>query len=181
MSNKTLRKVLRDRLRDAAGIVVAESKAIAEQNTCAESGDMIASIRPFAAGASGRRSGSAGVQVTAVHGGYAYPRRLEYEGRAGGGVWPARVRESRHRSEGRRDRRRSRSCARRRRARVRRKRMSRKITASEIFDTVEIDLWGNAYTLRDLTRTVSEQVDQARKAALELDEESSSPIRPPRR
>jgi hypothetical protein len=88
MSNKALRKVLRDRLRDAAGIVVAESKALAEAKHLRRSGDMIASIRPFAAGASGRRSGSAGVQVTARHGGYAYPRRLEYQGRAGGPYGP---------------------------------------------------------------------------------------------
>lgn len=53
--------------------------------------------------------------------------------------------------------------------------MGRKITATEIFDSVEVDLWGNEYKLRDLTRSTSSKLEeaQARAAALDPDDNDS--------
>lgn len=53
--------------------------------------------------------------------------------------------------------------------------MARKITATEIFDTVEIDLWGNAYTLRESTRTMTQRLLEAQREARELDTENADP------
>jgi hypothetical protein len=52
--------------------------------------------------------------------------------------------------------------------------MGRKITAANIFDSVEIDLWGNAYTLREGTRSISEKLQEAQAQARELDQETAS-------
>lgn len=71
-ADKTLRKDLRGRLREAAGVVAVEARAIAESKGLRQSGDLIRAIRPFV------RSGSAGVRSGATHRGFAYPKRLEY-------------------------------------------------------------------------------------------------------
>ena len=47
--------------------------------------------------------------------------------------------------------------------------MARKLTAAEIFDDVEVDLWDNAYTMRTVTRTIADRLDKAQKKANELD------------
>jgi len=72
-ADKTLRKELRNRLKDAADIVATEAREIAAAKGLRKSGDLIRGIRPYAA------SGRAGVRSSATHGGYNYPRRLEYE------------------------------------------------------------------------------------------------------
>lgn len=81
-ADKTLRKDLRGRLREAAGVVAVEARAIASSKGLRDSGDLIRGIRPFV------RTGSAGVRSGATHRGYAYPKRLEYEGRQGSKYGP---------------------------------------------------------------------------------------------
>jgi hypothetical protein len=81
-ADKTLRAELRDRLRGAATTVATEARAIAETKGLRKSGDLIRGIRPFV------QAGRAGVRSSAVHGGYAYSKRLEYEGRTGGKYGP---------------------------------------------------------------------------------------------
>ncbi len=51
--------------------------------------------------------------------------------------------------------------------------MTRKLNAADMFDTLEVDLWGNAYKLREITRSVGEKLQEAQKASNELDEDSS--------
>lgn len=77
-ADKTLRKELRGRLREAAGVVSVEARAIAASKGLRDSGDLIRGIRPFV------RTGSAGVRSGAMHRGYAYPKRLEYDPRLNG-------------------------------------------------------------------------------------------------
>lgn len=45
--------------------------------------------------------------------------------------------------------------------------MGRRITATEILDTLEVDLWGNIYNLREMTRTVSQKLTDAQARARE--------------
>ncbi len=73
--NKDLRSDLRGRMKEAAQIVANEGRAIAQAKGLRVSGDLIRGIKPFAL------TGRAGVRSSARHGGYAYPSRLEYEGR----------------------------------------------------------------------------------------------------
>lgn len=54
--------------------------------------------------------------------------------------------------------------------------MSRKLSAAEIFETVEIDLWGNEYTLRQLTRSMSEKFSTAQKHISTLDENDTDGV-----
>lgn len=81
-ADKGLRKNLRDGLRDIVETVSSEARSTATRKGLYESGDLVRGIRPFV------RSGSAGVRSSAKHGGFAYPLRLEYEGRAGGKYGP---------------------------------------------------------------------------------------------
>jgi len=74
-ADKNLRRGLRDRFRDIAADVAIDARSIAESKGLRKSGDLIASIKPFASGK------AVGVRATATHGGYRYPRRLEYEHR----------------------------------------------------------------------------------------------------
>lgn len=81
-ADKTLRKEVDAELKTAAAVVTVEAKSIAEGKSLRESGDLIRSIKPFV------RGGTVGVAASARHGGYPYPGRLEYEGRAGGKTGP---------------------------------------------------------------------------------------------
>lgn len=69
-----LRAGLRVELKAVAGVVATEAQSIAEQKGLVRSGDLIRKIQPFAF------IGRAGVRSTSIHRGYAYPRRLEFEG-----------------------------------------------------------------------------------------------------
>lgn len=77
-----LHRNLREGLTGIAREVVQEAKGIAESKGLRESGDLIRGIRPFAT------VKGTGVRSGAMHGGYAYPQRLEYEGRQGGRYGP---------------------------------------------------------------------------------------------
>jgi hypothetical protein len=46
--------------------------------------------------------------------------------------------------------------------------MARKLTATDLFDTLEVDLYGNEYTLRSITRSVSVKLHAAETKANEL-------------
>lgn len=81
-ADKNLRSGLRDDLREVAGVVAQEAQSIAEQKGLRRSGDLIRKITPFAL------TGRAGVRSTSIHRGYAYPRRLEFEGRGGNAYGP---------------------------------------------------------------------------------------------
>jgi hypothetical protein len=83
-ADKNLRKNLRDHLRDVAGDVATKAREVASSKGLRQSGDLIGGIKPYAL------TGKAGVRSTAAHGGFAYPRRLEFEGR-GGGPWGPRA------------------------------------------------------------------------------------------
>jgi len=74
-ADKNLRRGLRDRFRDIAADVAIDARQIAESKELRKSGDLIASIKPFASGK------AVGVRAAATHGGYPYPKRLEYENR----------------------------------------------------------------------------------------------------
>lgn len=76
-ADKNLRTGLRSELKAVATIVADEAKSIAASKGLRQSGDLIRGIRPFAL------TGRAGVRSTAIHRGYSYPRRLEFEGRGG--------------------------------------------------------------------------------------------------
>lgn len=81
-ADKDLRRVLRADLKEMADIVAREAVHIAEEKGLVRSGDMIRKIAPFAL------VRGAGVRSSSRHRGYAYPRRLEYEGRDGSGYGP---------------------------------------------------------------------------------------------
>lgn len=81
-ADKGLRKNLRDGLRDIADTVASEARSTASRKGLRDSGDLIRGIKPFV------RSGSAGVRSSAMHRGFAYPMRLEYENRVGGKYGP---------------------------------------------------------------------------------------------
>lgn len=72
-ADKRLRKELRTRFKDVAGIVATEAQDVAESKGLRKSGDLIKGIRPFSTGA------RTGVRSSATHGGFNYPQRLEYE------------------------------------------------------------------------------------------------------
>lgn len=72
-ADKDLRRDLRRRLRGIANIVAVGARAKAESKGLRQSGDLIRGIRPYAL------TGKAGVRSGAVHRGYNYPARLEYE------------------------------------------------------------------------------------------------------
>jgi len=73
-ADRELRKDLRGRLRAVALIVATGARAKAQEKGLRRSGDLIRGIRPYAL------MGKAGVRSGAMHGGYNYPARLEYEG-----------------------------------------------------------------------------------------------------
>lgn len=73
-ADKDLRKRLRKELKDIANIVAIGARAKAESVTTRRSGDLIRGIKPYAL------TGKAGVRSGAMHRGYSYPSRLEYEG-----------------------------------------------------------------------------------------------------
>lgn len=77
-----LRAGLREQLRSDAEIVAEEARTIASRKGLRRSGDLIRLIRPFAL------TGKAGVRSSAVHRGFRYPRRLEFEGRGGNTYGP---------------------------------------------------------------------------------------------
>jgi hypothetical protein len=51
--------------------------------------------------------------------------------------------------------------------------MARKLSATEIFETVEVDLWGAAYTMRQITRSSAQRLDDAQAKAADIDETST--------
>jgi hypothetical protein len=79
-SDKTLRTDLRQRLKRVAEIVAQEARGIARPHS--RSGDLIAGIKPVSI------AGGAAVRSSAIHQGYSYPTRLEYEGRKGRAFGP---------------------------------------------------------------------------------------------
>lgn len=81
-ADKGLRRNLRDELKRVAETVAQDARSIAQSKGLRVSGDLIAGIKPYAL------TGRAGVRSNAVHGGYPYPRRLEYEHRGGGPYGP---------------------------------------------------------------------------------------------
>lgn len=62
--------------------VVAGAREIVISKDLVDSGDLLNGIRPFAT------QKGVGIRSGATHGGYAYPKRLEYEGRRGGKYGP---------------------------------------------------------------------------------------------
>lgn len=52
--------------------------------------------------------------------------------------------------------------------------MSRQLSADDIFDTVEIDLWGNTYTLLPMTRSVAAKFDKAQDAVAALTDDAGN-------
>lgn len=81
-ADKGLRRNLRDLLKEVAGDVARDAQSIASSKGLRDSGDLIAGIKPYAL------TGRAGVRSSAMHGGYPYPRRLEFEDRAGSSWGP---------------------------------------------------------------------------------------------
>ena len=79
---KELRKGLQDELKDAAEVVAERARSIAEEKGLRVSGDHVAGIRTFA------KTAVVGVRAGATHRGFAYGKRLEYEGRGGGSYGP---------------------------------------------------------------------------------------------
>lgn len=75
--DKTLRSKLRSELKHVAEIVAVGARAKADSKGLRRSGDLIRGIQPYAL------MGRAGVRSSAIHRGYNYPRRLEYEGGSG--------------------------------------------------------------------------------------------------
>jgi hypothetical protein len=73
-ADKDLRKDLRGRLKAVAMIVATGARAKAEAKGLRQSGDLIRGIKPYAL------TGKAGVRSGAMHRGYNYPARVEYEG-----------------------------------------------------------------------------------------------------
>lgn len=78
--DKSLRTDLRQRLKGVADIVAQEARSIARPHR--HSGDLISGIKPISI------AGGAAVRSGAMHGGYPYPARLEYEGRKGRAFGP---------------------------------------------------------------------------------------------
>lgn len=52
--------------------------------------------------------------------------------------------------------------------------MSRKLSATQLFEDVEVDLWGNAYTLRTMTKTVVAALDKAQTALDNLPDDATN-------
>jgi hypothetical protein len=76
-TDKDLRTILRNDLKEVAEIVAVEARHIAQEKGLVETGDLVRMIQPFAL------VRGAGVRSSATHRGYRYPRRLEYENRGG--------------------------------------------------------------------------------------------------
>ena len=81
-ADKNLRKNLRGELKEIAEVVARRARGIAEAKGLRDTGDLIRGIKPYAL------TGRAGVRSNAVHRGFAYPARLEFEGRGAGGWGP---------------------------------------------------------------------------------------------
>jgi hypothetical protein len=81
-ADKELRKELRGKLKNVADVVAQEARSIAAQKTKKRTGALVRGIKPFSL------SGKAGVRSSAVHGGFPYPKRLEFEGRRGAKFGP---------------------------------------------------------------------------------------------
>jgi hypothetical protein len=64
---------LRSKLRGVAAITATEARALAAAKTQRGTGDLIRGIKPFVV------AGGTGVRSSAIHRGFAYPRRLEFE------------------------------------------------------------------------------------------------------
>ena len=73
-ADKDLRKRLRKELKDIANVVAVGARAKAGSVNNRQSGDLVRGIKPYAL------TGKAGVRSGAMHRGYSYPSRLEYEG-----------------------------------------------------------------------------------------------------
>lgn len=76
-AGKELRRELRSELRGVSRDVAIAARGFATRRTVRRTGDLIAGIRPYEV--RGPRLGF-GVVSDAVHRGYGYPRRLEFEG-----------------------------------------------------------------------------------------------------
>lgn len=50
---------------------------------------------------------------------------------------------------------------------------ARRLSAADLFDTLDVDLWGNHYTLREITRSVIVKLNDAQKQLEGLDEEKA--------
>ena len=74
-TNKDLRTKLRADLKQDAEVVAVEARNIAVSKGLYRTGDLVRGIQPFAL------VRGAGVRSSAVHRGYRYPRRLEYQDR----------------------------------------------------------------------------------------------------
>ena len=72
-ADKNLRKDLRLKLKAVAEIVAVGARAKAQAKGLRQSGDLVRGIKPFAL------TGKAGVRSGAMHRGYSYPSRLEWE------------------------------------------------------------------------------------------------------
>ena len=81
-ADKDLRHDLRKRLKAVANTVAVGARAKAQAKGLRQSGDLIRGIRPFAL------TGKAGVRSSALHRGYSYPSRLEWEGGGQGSPGP---------------------------------------------------------------------------------------------
>lgn len=80
--DRELHTRLRRELLGLAASVATEAQSIAASKGLRESGDLIRKIAPFA------RANGAGVRSSAMHRGFAYPRRLEFEGRGASPTGP---------------------------------------------------------------------------------------------
>lgn len=74
-ADKDLQKILRQDLMEVASVVAEYARGLAQQKGLVRSGDLIYGIDPFA------NASGAGVRSSAIHRGFRYPRRLEFEGR----------------------------------------------------------------------------------------------------
>lgn len=81
-ADRTLWLEVRRGFREIAKRVALDARRLASQRTQRRTGDLIRGIKWFA------RQDGVGVRSGAEHRGYAYPRRLEYEGRGGSRYGP---------------------------------------------------------------------------------------------
>jgi hypothetical protein len=51
-----------------------------------------------------------------------------------------------------------------------------KLSAAELFENLEIDMWGSGYTLRPVTRSVAEKLDQAQVDVQGVDEDDNDAL-----
>lgn len=50
--------------------------------------------------------------------------------------------------------------------------MPRTLSAAELLDTLDVDLWGNKYTMRQVTKSVSKRMDDAQQKLQSINEET---------